>query len=116
MGVIIVGFVDPEKPVSVENLSWASINDSIWSVFGDIFDEVLIFNNRILSNVKSEEFIYQEAYSFQMLDRDDFNLLVEIMRDYFSKLEGGGGAREIAAEIWVSDIEPLIVKDFRYME
>lgn len=116
MGVIIVGFVDPEKPVSVGNLSWASINDSIWSVFGDIFNEVLIFNNRILSSVKSEEFIYQEAYSFQMLDGDDFILLIKVMRDYFSKLKDEGGARKIAAEIWVNDIEPLIVKDFRYVE
>lgn len=114
MGAIIIGLVDPKQPPSFENLSWASIDDSIWRVFGTIFDEVLSSNREILSSITSGEFITQEAYSFQLLGDQDFLIAITNLRAFFTAFTQEETPRDIAAWVWRANIEPLLIKDYRY--
>ncbi|MEG1325959.1 MAG: hypothetical protein RSD99_13795 [Janthinobacterium sp.] len=114
MGVIVIGLLDPKHPPSAENLSWASIDDALWRVFGAIFDEVLSSNHEILSSITSGEFITQEVYSFQLLGAEDFLIAITGLREFFADFTQEETPRDIAAWVWRADIEPLLIPDYRY--
>lgn len=123
-GMIFVGF-DLSKSEGEKSLS-ESIASIYWDAFGDLLDEVLLPNYpQLHESIKSEEGQYLKFYTFEELDRVNFNLSIKLIRQYlkYMKIEDWGKRdyitdmakwQNMASQVWEDIVEPYVVRDRRY--
>ncbi|MDR2249438.1 hypothetical protein [Acinetobacter sp.] len=102
------------------------LNSSYWDAFGDLLDEVLLPNYpQLHESIKSEEGQYLKFYTFEELDRVNFNLSIKLIRQYLKhmKIEDWGKRdyiidmakwQNMARQVWEDIVEPYVVRDSRY--
>ncbi|MFC5476380.1 hypothetical protein [Paraherbaspirillum soli] len=115
MSYIIIGLIDTTLPSLEENLSGDSTNSTAWDAFGDMLNEVLKDHCAILESIKSEEWIYQKIYSFIALSGQDFNVAIKAIHDYVIELDNPTDWQKWGENVWKEVVEPLVVKDHRYL-
>ncbi|WP_262010665.1 hypothetical protein [Acinetobacter baumannii] len=102
------------------------LNSSYWDAFGDLLDEVLLPNYpQLHESIKSEEGQYLKFYTFEELDRVNFNLSIKLIRQYlkYMKIEDWGKKdyitdmakwQNMASQVWEDIVERYVVRDSRY--
>ncbi|MEI1722106.1 hypothetical protein V8Q13_00810 [Acinetobacter baumannii] len=102
------------------------LNSSYWDAFGDLLDEVLLPNYpQLHESIKSEEGQYLKFYTFEELDRVNFNLSIKLIRQYLKhmKIEDWNKRdyitdmakwQNMARQVWEDIVEPYVVRDSRY--
>ncbi|MDO7481390.1 hypothetical protein Q5X45_01080 [Acinetobacter baumannii] len=102
------------------------LNSSYWDAFGDLLDEVLLPNYpQLHESIKSEEGQYLKFYTFEELDRVNFNLSIKLIRQYlkYMKIEDWGKRdyitdmakwQNMASQVWEDIVEQYVVRDSRY--
>ncbi|HFD2155235.1 hypothetical protein NQ622_17490 [Acinetobacter baumannii] len=102
------------------------LNSSYWDAFGDLLDEVLLPNYpQLHESIKSEEGQYLKFYTFEELDRVNFNLSIKLIRQYlkYMKIEDWGKRdyitdmakwQNMASQVWEDIVERYVVRDSRY--
>ncbi|MDB9695437.1 hypothetical protein QWI49_19570 [Acinetobacter nosocomialis] len=123
-GMIFVGF-DLSKSEGEKSLS-ESITSTYWDAFGDLLDEVLLPNYpQLHESIKSEEGQYLKFYTFEELDRVNFNLSIKLIRQYLKHMKIEDWSKRdyitdmakwqnMARQVWEDIVEPYVVRDSRY--
>ena len=100
-------------PVKKWNLTM--IGDGWWDSLGDLFDEALLPKYLDIYNIiKSEEGQYLRFYSFAELTYDEFNLVINVMRDFISSLKEPTQIELNGIIAWNECVEPYLIMDPRY--
>lgn len=122
--MIFVGF-DHSKSDGEKSLS-ESIASTYWDAFGDLLDEVFLSNYpQLHERIKSEEGQYLKFYTFEELDRINFNLSIKLIRQYlkYMKIEDWSKRdyitdmakwQNMASQVWEYIVEPYVLRDGRY--
>ncbi len=122
--MIFVGF-DLSKSEGEKSLS-ESITSTYWDAFGDLLDEVLLPNYpQLHESIKSEEGQYLKFYTFEELDRVNFNLSIKLIRQYLKHMKIEDWSKRdyitdmakwqnMARQVWEDIVEPYVVRDSRY--
>ena len=85
MGVTIFFNKDETKEKLEDQWVAEYVNSNYWDAFGDLLDAVFLPNYSSLHEIiKSEEGEYLKFYSFVELNKEDFNLAVQLIRNYIS--------------------------------
>ena len=122
--MIFIGF-DDTRPQGSKSLS-ELINGTYWDSFGDLLDEVFLANfPQLHQSIKSEEGEYLKFYTFEDLNKADFNLSVKLIREYLTIMSPSDWQpkdyirnmeewQNMAREVWEDIAEPYVVLDSRY--
>ncbi|WEV49343.1 hypothetical protein OZX61_02315 [Acinetobacter sp. ESL0695] len=93
------------------------VNSNYWDAFGDLLDAVFLPNYSSLHEIiKSEEGEYLKFYSFVELNKEDFNLAVQLIRNYISNQKNLMRWQQMAQEIWNEIAEPYVIQDEKYIK
>lgn len=123
-GMIFVGF-DHSKSEGGKSLS-ESIASTYWDAFGDLLDEVFLPSYpQLHESIKSEEGKYLKFYTFEELDRVNFNLSIKLIRQYLKHMKIEDWSKRdyitdmakwqnMASQVWEDIVEPYVVRDSRY--
>ena len=123
-GMLFIGF-DAKKPQGEQGLS-DLVNGNYWDAFGDFLDEVFLpLYPNLYSSIKSEEGQYLKFYTFEDLNKADFELSVKLIREYLTIMSPSDWQpkdyirnmeewQNMAREVWEDIAEPYVVLDSRY--
>lgn len=123
---LIIGMNDNGQKSSDFQRTGDFVNGNFWEAFGDLLDEVFLLNYpQLHGNIKPEEGEYLKFYTFENLNKDDFNLSVKLIREYLLQMKSQDWQprdyvrdmekwQSMAREVWEEVAEPYVVLDSRY--
>ena len=121
----IIFSIDASKGIE-ERCVMELITSAYWDAFGDLLDEVFLPRYpKLHESIKSEEGEYLKFYTFEDLNKDDFNLSVKLIREYLLQMKSQDWQprdyvrdmekwQSMAREVWEEVAEPYVVLDSRY--
>ena len=123
---LFIGMNDNGQKPSNFQRTGGFVNGDYWDAFGDLLDEVFLLNYpQFHEKIKLEEGEYLKFYTFEDLNKADFNLSVKLIREYLTIMSPSDWQpkdyirnmeewQSMAREVWEDIAEPYVGLDRRY--